>query len=33
MSPLHEQLRSRQAAWDSLGDSYAAMLVRDGLRL
>ena len=33
MTPLHDQLRSCQMAWDSLGDSFAATLVRDGLRL
>ena len=30
---MHEQLRLRQAVWDRLGDTYAATLVRDGLRL
>ena len=33
MSSMHEQLRLRQAVWDRLGDTYAATLVRDGLRL
>ena len=33
MTPLHELPRSRQRAWDALGDSYAATLVRDGLRM
>ena len=33
MTPMHEKLRLRQDVWDRLGDTYAATLVRDGLRL
>ena len=33
MAPMHEKLRLRQDIWDRLGDTYAATLVREGLRL
>ena len=33
MISMHEKLRLRQDVWDRLGDTYAATLVRDGLRL
>ena len=33
MTSMHEKLRLRQDVWDRLGDTYAATLVRDGLRL
>ena len=33
MVSMHEKLRLCQDVWDRLGDTYAATLVRDGLRL